>query len=72
MATVSIRIDDDIKRRLNLMVELTGRSPTSILREAILDKMEELEDHLVVTERLAKPFRSVSDEDVWKEIGIEG
>ena len=71
MATVSVRIDDDIKQRLNRIAELTGKSQTSILREAILDKREELEDHLVVTERLARPFRSVSNEDVWKDIGID-
>jgi predicted DNA-binding protein len=68
MATVSIRIDDDIKLRLNRMAELTGMSRASILREAMLDKMEELEDHLVAAERLAKPFRSVSNEDVWETL----
>ena len=71
MATISIRIDDDVKQRLNGMAELTGMGRSAILREAIRDRMEELEDLLVVKERLARPFRSVSNDQVWKALGIE-
>lgn len=71
MATVSFRIDDDIKKRLNRVAELSGMRQSAILREAIHDRMEELEDRLVVRERLAKSFRAVSNEDVWKGIDID-
>ncbi|MDB5552745.1 MAG: ribbon-helix-helix protein CopG family [Rhizobium sp.] len=71
MATISIRVDDDIKKRLKRAAELTGMSQSVILREAIHDRMEELEDLLIVRERLAKPFRTLSDDDVWKDIGID-
>jgi predicted DNA-binding protein len=72
MATLGIRIDDDIKQRLKRVAELTGMSQSAISREAIYDRVEELEDLLVVKERLAKPFRTVSNEDVWRGIGIDG
>jgi len=71
MATISIRVDDDIKRRLKRVAELSGMSQSAILREAIHDRLEEVEDLLVARERLAKPFRTVSNEDVWKDIGID-
>jgi predicted DNA-binding protein len=48
-----------------------GLNQSEIFRQAIIDKLEELEDFYVVRERLAKPFKAVSNDDVWKELGIE-
>lgn len=71
MANISFRIGDDIKQCLKRVAELTGTSQSAISREAIYDRMEELEDFHTVKERMAKPFRSVPNEHVWKELGIE-
>jgi len=71
MANINIRVDDDIKQRLKRLAGLTGMSQSAISREAIYDKMEELEDFHTVKQRMAKPFRSMPNEHVWKELGIE-
>jgi RHH-type transcriptional regulator, rel operon repressor / antitoxin RelB len=71
MATVSIRIDDDTKHRWNSLAKTHGLNQSELFRQAIMDKLEELEDFYVVRERLAQPFKSVSNDDVWKDLGIE-
>jgi predicted DNA-binding protein len=71
MATVSIRIDDDTKSRWNDLARAHGLNQSEIFRRAIIEKLEELEDFYVVKERLAKPFKPVANDDVWKELGIE-
>ena len=71
MATVSIRIDDDTKTRWNSLAKTYGLNQSELFRQAISDKLEELEDFYVVKERLAKPFETIANDDVWKELGIE-
>ena len=71
MATLSIRIDDDVKSRWNDLAQAHGLNQSELFRQAIMEKLEELEDFYVVRERLSKPFKSVSNDDVWKDLGIE-
>lgn len=71
MATVSVRIDDDTKDRWSSLAKTHGLNQSELIRQAITDKLEELEDFYVVKERLAKPYKTISNEDVWKELGIE-
>lgn len=71
MATLSIRIDDDVKSRWNDLAQAHGLNQSELFRQAIMEKLEELEDFYVVRERLSKPFKSVSNNDVWKDLGIE-
>lgn len=71
MATLSIRIDDDIKARWTKLSEEYGLNQSQLMRQAVEEKLEELEDFYAVRERLKKPFKTVSNDDVWKEIGIE-
>ena len=70
MATLSIRIDDDVKSRWNDLAQTHGLNQSELFRQAIIEKLEELEDFYVVRERLSKPFQSVSNDDVWKDLGI--
>jgi predicted DNA-binding protein len=70
MATISIRMDDEMKRHLQSVSAAAGMSVSEIVRDAIQNKMEELEDRLVVKSRLGAPFKSVSNEDVWTSLDI--
>lgn len=70
MATISIRIDDEIKRRLEEAAGAYATSASRVVREALAEKIEELEDYLTVTSRLAKPFDSVANDDVWKRLEL--
>ena len=67
MATLSIRIDDDTKDRWNSLAKTHCLNQSELFRQAIIDKLEELEDFYVVKERLSEPFETISNDDVWKE-----
>jgi RHH-type transcriptional regulator, rel operon repressor / antitoxin RelB len=71
MATLSIRIDDGVKDRWATLSKNFGLNQSEIFRQAIVEKLEELEDFYVIKERLSQPFETVSNDDVWKELGIE-
>lgn len=50
--TVSLRLPDDISRRLNDLAQLTGRSKTFYMIEAIREHLDNLEDLYVAEQRL--------------------
>ena len=70
MKTVSIRIDDEIKQRWDALADLHGLNASHLMRQAITDKLEELEDFYVIRERLNEPFEPVPNDAVWKKLGI--
>lgn len=54
MSTVSLRLPDDIAERLQRLADLTGRSKTSYVREAICEHPDDLEDMYIAEERLSE------------------
>lgn len=70
MKTLSIRIDDDIKRRWSRLAEQHGLNPSQHMRDAIVSRLEELEDFYVVKERLAQPYQTIAHEDVLHRLGL--
>jgi predicted DNA-binding protein len=70
MKTVSIRIDDEIKSRWEQLAETHGLNPSQHMRNAIIDRLEELEDYYVVKERLSKPFKAIPSEEVWQMLRL--
>jgi RHH-type rel operon transcriptional repressor/antitoxin RelB len=75
MASVSLRLPDDVSARLQHLVELTGRSKTFYMVEAINQHIDDLED-LYLAERELEEVRSgrsisVSLEEVMKRYGME-
>ena len=69
MASISIRIDDEIKARWDRLSDEQGLNASHLMRKAIVEMLEELEDFYVVRQRLSEPFEPIADEDVWKELG---
>lgn len=75
MASVSLRLPDDVSARLQHLVELTGRSKTFYMVEAINQHIDDLED-LYLAERELEEVRfgrsiSVPLEEVMKRYGME-
>ena len=70
MKTLSIRIDDEVKARWEQLAKAHGLNPSQHMREAIIDRLEELEDYYVVKERTSKPYETIPDEEVWKMLGL--
>jgi len=52
MASVSLRLPDEISQRLEHLAELTGRSKTYYMVEAIREHLDDLEDLYIAEQRL--------------------
>jgi predicted DNA-binding protein len=71
MTTISFTIEDEIKARFEALAERLGFDQAQLLRDALLEKLEELEDYQAVTERMSRPYRTLSNEQVWKDLDLE-
>ena len=76
MASVSLRLPDEISQRLEHLAELTGRSKTYYMLEAIREHMDDMEDLYLAEQRLADiragNSQTVPLEEVMKRYGLEG
>ena len=76
MASVSLRLPDEISQRLEHLVKLTGRSKTYYMVEAIREHIDDLEDLYLAEQRLidhrAGKTQAVPLEEVMKRYGLEG
>ncbi len=67
---LAIRLPDEIEKRLDALAKKTGRTKTYYVREAVIDHLEELEDIYLSLDRLEKPTKRWSLEDLEKEIDL--
>lgn len=57
---VSVRFTQEIEHRLSRLAKQTGRSMSFYIREAVLEKLEDMEDIYIAERRLEKPGSIVS------------
>jgi RHH-type rel operon transcriptional repressor/antitoxin RelB len=73
---ISLRLPEDIISRLQKLSQLTGRSKTYYMIEAIREHLDNLEDMYLAEQRLldhrAGKSQAVSLEEVMKRYGLEG
>jgi RHH-type rel operon transcriptional repressor/antitoxin RelB len=73
--TVSLRLPDDIQNRLQRLAQLTGRSKSSYMIEAIREHLDDLEDLYLAEQRLADirsgKTQTIPMEDVMNRYGLE-
>ncbi len=73
--SVSLRLPEDLSRRLNSLAAQTGRSKTFYMLEAIKQHLDELEDLYLAEQRLqdVRAGRSMTHslDDVERTIGLE-
>ena len=76
MSAVSIRLPDDVSARLQDLAQLTGRSKTFYMIEAIRQHLDDLEDLYIAEQRLidhrAGKTQAVPLEEVMRRYGLEG
>lgn len=69
---LSIRLPEEIESRLERLARRTGRTKSYYAREAILEKIEDMEDAYLaeqVLERIRKgDEETVSSEEMWREL----
>ena len=76
MVAVSLRLPDDMSERLQRLANLTGRSKSYYMIEAIGEHIDDLEDLYLAEQRLTELRAGRSEalplEDVMKRYGMEG
>ncbi|OQA61627.1 MAG: Ribbon-helix-helix protein, copG family [Candidatus Atribacteria bacterium ADurb.Bin276] len=61
---IAVRVPEEIEKRLEKLAHQTGRSKTFYVREAILRHLEDLEDTYIAIDRLEKPGRRWTMEEI--------
>jgi RHH-type rel operon transcriptional repressor/antitoxin RelB len=71
MATLSLRLPDEIFQRLNRLTKKTRRTKSSFIQEIIEESLEDFEDGYTALERLnEKNARYLTTEEVERELGL--
>jgi RHH-type rel operon transcriptional repressor/antitoxin RelB len=71
MSVLSIRLPDDISRRLNALARKTRRTKTSFIKEMIEERLADYEDTYTALERLNdKNARYLTTEELEKKLGL--
>jgi RHH-type transcriptional regulator, rel operon repressor / antitoxin RelB len=68
---LAIRLPEEIEKRLDALAKKTGRTKTYYVREAVMEHLEELEDIYLSLDRLEKPAKRWSLDDLEKEIDLD-
>lgn len=64
---LAVRLDHAIENRINHLAEMTGRSKSYYVREALQKYLDDLEDTYIALYRLEHPAKTISLEDMKKE-----
>ena len=67
---LAIRLPENIEARLGLLAQETGLTKTALAREAILEHLDDLEDLYQSQARARKNRKTISLEEVERELGL--
>ena len=67
---LAIRLPEAIESRLNALAETTGRTKTTLAREAILEFIDDLEDFYLAEARARKNRKTIPLDDVERQLGL--
>jgi len=74
MSAISIRLSDELAKRLERLAQRTGRSKTFYVTKAIEEHLQDLEDIYIAEQRLielrAGRSRTYTTEEVERELGV--
>jgi len=71
MATISLRLPDEVFQRLSRLTKKTRRTKSSFIQEIIEESLEDFEDGYTALERLnEKNARYLTTEEVERELGL--
>jgi RHH-type transcriptional regulator, rel operon repressor / antitoxin RelB len=70
---LAVRLDPDLEARLTAVARRTGRSKSYYAREALREKIEELEDIALLEAALRDPDlgQRISHEQMRRELGLD-
>jgi RHH-type rel operon transcriptional repressor/antitoxin RelB len=68
---LAIRLPEAIEKRLTDLSAETGRTKTALAREAILEHIDDLEDFYLAESRARLNRKTLSLDEVARELGLE-
>lgn len=70
---LAVRLGPDLEARLTAVAKRTGRSKSYYARQALLEKIEELEDIALLEEALRDPDagKTISLDQMRRELGLD-
>jgi len=71
MATLSLRLPEDVFKRLSLLAKKTRRTKSSFIQEMLEESLDDLEAGYIALERLnEKNAKYLTTEEMEKELGL--
>lgn len=67
---LAIRLPEDIEARLTALAAETGRTKTTLAREAIVEYLDDLEDFYLAEARARRNRKTISLSEVEAELGL--
>ncbi|MDB5858321.1 MAG: CopG domain protein DNA-binding domain protein [Ramlibacter sp.] len=68
---LAIRLPVEIEERLAALAQETGRTKTTLAREAILEYIDDLEDFYLAEARARKNRKTIPLQEVEKQLGLD-
>lgn len=68
---IAVRLPPEIEKRLEELARKTGRTRTFYVREAILQHLDDLEDHYLAVQRLEENLPGIPLDEVERRLGLE-
>ena len=68
---LSLRLPNEIENRLASLAKTTGRTKTFYAKEAIIKYLDEMEDSYIALNRLEKPAKRWSLDDLEQKLDLE-
>ena len=69
---LSVRLPENIEKRLDRLARKTGRTKTYYVREAIVGHIAELEETYLALQRLERPTKRWTLDELEKDVDLEG
>ena len=69
---ITVRLGSDVEKRLDTLAKLTGRTKTYYIRQALEEKLNDLEDLYIAEHRLEEPEQRWSLEQLERNVDLEG
>ena len=67
---VTLRLPPTLDRKLTRLAKARRTTKTAIVREALIERLEEAEDIRIVEERLKSPGKRIPLEYIERELGL--
>ena len=69
---IAVRLPEDIERRLAELAARTGRTKTFYVREAVVEYLDEMEERYISIERLERPAKRRTLDEMEQDLDVDG